>query len=908
MKCNHRKLSPGASGQLSKRRTGSSENMPPKKVLTLHQQIQHMILHVSSNLIGLPVNEMAAEINKQLQNISQCLKFDRCCVLTFIDNNSELDMIFDYQAGDGKSAKTTIDFSQMPWYLNKIRSGCPIILRNLPEDLPSHASIEKAICSESGLKSIFAFPLSNSTTTFGILVFESFQHRVWPEKIQHLLGHLSKIFSKIIIQKKEEEKFDELFEFESILLEISTEFTELSVIDVRSHIERGLERIGKLLNADRVTLLDAESGSYTKFIKPSVYSWAKEGDPPLPKYADLYTAFPWTCSQLISGNIIRFSRLEELPDVAAVDRNSLTQTRTKSHISVPISLGGPVVGSLSITTSTEYRSWPDAIIPRIRLVGEVFSNSLARAKREMEVKKSSDKIKELFDFERILSEISSEFANLSARDIDKNIERGLERIGKFLKADRVNQIELSHETNQKHLNLLLNSWANDSFKPLPKLNDLYGAFPWVCSQLKNGEIVQFSTPDELPSKASVDKKTMRYFGTKSCVSVPIFIDGPTTIALSLVTVKEHRMWPNEIISRLRLLGEVFANALVRKKREMELITAFNQIKNLKHQIEADFTYLQEEINIKFDNYNMIGESETFKSMIYKIHQIADTDTTVLITGESGTGKEIAARAIHASSRRKNRPMVKVNCAALSSSLIESELFGHEKGAFTDAKKMRIGRFELANGNTLFLDEIGELPLASQAKLLRVLQEGEFERIGGSKTIHVDVRIIAATNRNLELDVMHGRFRQDLLFRLNIFPIEMPPLRRRLEDIPLFTNWFAEKFRKKLGKPILKIPARVMKALQNYHWPGNIRELENMIERAVIQSQGTTLTLASSLSNVHDLPAKADQKYTLDEVERNHILKILEQTRWRVSGPKGAALILDLHPSTLKSRMRKLNIR
>ncbi|MDH3826398.1 MAG: sigma 54-interacting transcriptional regulator, partial [Desulfobacterales bacterium] len=286
--------------------------------------------------------------------------------------------------------------------------------------------------------------------------------------------------------------------------------------------------------------------------------------------------------------------------------------------------------------------------------------------------------------------------------------------------------------------------------------------------------------------------------------------------------------------------------------------------------------------------------------------IAPSDTTVLVLGETGTGKELVARAIHGLSPRKDRTLVKVNCATLPSNLIESELFGHEKGAFTGAHARQLGRFEVANSATLFLDEIGELPLELQPKLLRVIQDGEFERLGSSGTIKVDVRVIAATNRNLEEEVRRGRFREDLWYRLNIFPITVPPLRERMEDIALMVDFFVDKISRRLGKSIESIPTSVMNTLQDYQWPGNIRELENVLERAVINSSGPKLHLVDELKKAYKEDLTTTQK-PLEAVERDHIIRVLEQTNWKVSGKNGAAEILGLNRSTLRARIRKLGI-
>lgn len=334
-------------------------------------------------------------------------------------------------------------------------------------------------------------------------------------------------------------------------------------------------------------------------------------------------------------------------------------------------------------------------------------------------------------------------------------------------------------------------------------------------------------------------------------------------------------------------------------------TALLEILKLKEQLETERAYLQEEIKLEYNHESIIGRSDAINYVFFKVEQIAPTDTNVLVLGETGTGKELVARAIHGLSLRKNRALVKMNCAALPSNLIESELFGHEKGAFTGAHSRRLGRFEIANGATVFLDEIGELPLQLQPKLLQVIQNGEFERLGSSKTIKVDVRIIAATNRNLEEEVRKGRFREDLWYRLNIFPITMPPLRDRLSDIPLLVRYFVDKISKRLGKSITMIPVSVMNTLLSYHWPGNIRELENVLERAVISSSEPKLHLVDELQKPRE--GLSNTQRTLEAVERDYIVRVLEQVSWKVSGNNSAAEVLGLNRSTLRARMRKLNI-
>jgi len=348
-----------------------------------------------------------------------------------------------------------------------------------------------------------------------------------------------------------------------------------------------------------------------------------------------------------------------------------------------------------------------------------------------------------------------------------------------------------------------------------------------------------------------------------------------------------------------------ATALREVRRQLRALLGENA--ELKKRLEAETIYLREaaESGPCFDN--IVGESDTLRCALHKADQVAPMDTAVLLLGETGTGKELLARAIHRRSRRHDRPLVVVNCAALPSTLIESEFFGHEKGAFTGALGRKIGRFELADGGTILLDEIGDLPLDLQAKLLHVLQRGEFERVGSTTTLHVDVRVIASTNRRLDEEATNGLFRADLYYRLSVFPIELPPLRERRGDVPLLVWYFIEKLQRKLGRKIVDVPVRAMEALTAYSWPGNVRELENVIERALILSSGPVLAMEEGFARVvseGDMPA-SDR--TLAQVERAHILRVLDECKGRIKGRDGAAACLGLPPSTLWSRMKKLGI-
>ena len=347
----------------------------------------------------------------------------------------------------------------------------------------------------------------------------------------------------------------------------------------------------------------------------------------------------------------------------------------------------------------------------------------------------------------------------------------------------------------------------------------------------------------------------------------------------------------------------------RKGTEESLRSAYAENKRLKDRFQAENIYLHKDIDREFNFGEIIGGSGALEHVFLRVEQVAPQDATVLLLGETGTGKGVVARAIHGRSGRKDRPLITVNCSALPANLIESELFGREKGAFTGSIDRQLGRFELADNSTLFLDEIGEMPMELQTKLLRVIQDGEFERLGGPRTIKVDVRIIASTNRNLEKEIRKGGFREDLFYRLNVFPITIPPLRQRKEDIPPLVDYFVAKFNKKTGKKIETVSKDTLNVLQDYDWPGNVRELESVIERAVITSQGTGLQILDRFVNsMMTGEQEAQECKVLADIERVHIFRALEKTGWRIEGKKGAAAMLGLNPSTLRGRMRKDGIR
>ena len=501
-------------------------------------------------------------------------------------------------------------------------------------------------------------------------------------------------------------------------------------------------------------------------------------------------------------------------------------------------------------------------------------------------------------FEMLLTELSARFVGVSSASIDDEIVNALGQIVEALDLDRSVLGQLAEGGGGF---VHTHCWYRPGLVPLSEsaVKDL----PWMASMLARGEAVCISHIDDLPEEAVREREVGRRFGLLSNATFPLKVGGQLIGAVSFGTMHREREWAHEVVNRLRLFVEMIGSALARTRAEQATQKALNEVRRLRDQLQRENVYLQEEVKAIRGHALLIGESAALRNVLEQVEQVAATNSSVLLIGETGTGKEFVASFIHESSSRAVRPMVRVNCAAIPETLIESELFGREKGAYTGALSRQVGRFELAHGSTLFLDEVGELPPTVQVKLLRVLQEKQIERLGSPKAIPVDVRIIAATNRKLETAVREGTFRDDLYYRLNVFPIKIPPLRERPEDIPALIESFVNEFAKAFGKGIESIDKRSIELLQLYKWPGNIRELRNNVERAVILAKGPRL----HISPPNTTPSDPLISLSLDDVEREHLRSVLEMTGWRVRGKDGAAEVLDLKPSTLESKMVKFGI-
>jgi transcriptional regulator with GAF, ATPase, and Fis domain len=504
-------------------------------------------------------------------------------------------------------------------------------------------------------------------------------------------------------------------------------------------------------------------------------------------------------------------------------------------------------------------------------------------------------------FETLLAEISARFVNLPAEKIDSEIEDVQRLLCERLGLDISALWQWSAETPAYVR--LTHHHRPPGGPSLPERFDAEEFFPWALERVKAGNWFTVRT-EHAPPEASRDQETWRWLGIKSTLCFPLCPGGgPPLGALSFDDMQEERTWSEPLVKRLQLIAHIFANTLARKHAEEKLKKSYEEIKQLKDRLQLESDYLQTELKLLGKYGEIVGQSEGLREVLAKVEQVAPTDSAVLVTGETGTGKELIARAIHSLSKRKGRPMVAVNCASLPAGLVESELFGRERGAYTGALTKQVGRFEVAHGSTLFLDEIAEVPLELQAKLLRVLEDGKFERLGSPKTIRADVRLIAATHHDLLEEVRKGTFREDLYYRINVFPIDVPPLRDRIEDIPVLVWAFVHEFAGMMGKGIQRIPTKTMADLQQYPWPGNVRELRNVIEHAVILSPGDVLHVRVPKTR----SAERSRILTRREMEHQHILEVLERTEWRVKGPEGAAEKLGMKPTTLYSMMHRLGI-
>ena len=685
--------------------------------------------------------------------------------------------------------------------------------------------------------------------------------------------------------------------FDRMLASISARCLNASVERLDGEIETCLKDVTDFFAGDRTFLWEIAEDQRHALL--THYCVERGSEPPVRTH--LQETLPYIFNSVLGLQNLCVTHLDDLPPSAHIDRQYLDRAGIRSFLVIPLLVGGAPRGALSLACLRSRRAWTSADVFHFQRVGAVLASALDR-------QRSHRLIDQRMRFESMVADLSANILKSPSSEIDSVIERGFARVAEFFQVDRCGLLNVRPDEQYA---VVTHAWYGEGVGKVSGDINLAVLFPWGYEMLfVRRTPMRTVRLEDMPPEAATDRQSYIAMGVRSSLDIPVVYDGRVSHVVAIQALREEREWPEEYIPRLRLLGELFVNALNRKRAEEDLGHAYEEIKNLKDRLEAENTYLREEIGMSREDGAIIGKSDAIKYVLYRISQVSPLDTTVLIVGETGTGKGLVARAVHEGSRRKDLPMIHVNCAGLPANLIESELFGREKGAFTGAQTKQIGRFELAHKGTLFLDEIAELPFELQAKLLRVIDNGEFERLGSPRTIKVDVRIIAATNRNLADEIRKGRFREDLFYRLNVFPITVPPLRQRIEDIPLMVTALVERMNIQMGKRITTVPQEVEQILKSYAWPGNVRELENIIGRAVITTHGPILRLAEGLGEGSPCADEQQEATTtgLREVERSHILKTLEAVKWKIEGPTGAAQALGLKPSTLRTRMEKLDIR
>jgi formate hydrogenlyase transcriptional activator len=635
-------------------------------------------------------------------------------------------------------------------------------------------------------------------------------------------------------------------EFETLISDLSARFVNVPAEQVDAEISDVLRRVCEHLDLDLAALWQWSSEASPPAFRATHYYVIQHG-PQAPELLQ-QDDYPWFAKEMSYGRNVVVSSVENLPGEASRDRESCLKLGIKSNLTIPISVGGEdAIGILGLNTTRAERDWPDELVKRLQLVAQIFANALARKRNEQALRAS-----------------------------EKLSRKQATRVAAAVDAAELGFSEWSPETEEPFFDDRLCELLGIRRGDLAKAKEL-----WLSRMDPESKSIVVTSQRQILD-GEVERATTEYW-----------YDHP----------QRGRIWLRH--SSRRLEGELGTGPRIVEAVEdvTERRQALEDLQRLRERLESENVYLRQEAKKRLGSDAIIGRSNAILRTLEMAEQVATTNSTVLLLGETGSGKGRFASYIHECSQRRDRHMITVNCSAIPSSLIESELFGREKGAYTGALSKQVGRFELAHGSTIFIDEIGDLPLEMQVKFLRVLDSHTIERLGNPKPISVDVRIIAATNRDLASEVRNGRFRQDLYYRLNVFPIAVPPLRERRQDIPLFVSTFIREFAGTMAKPVKQVDPSSLEALAAYSWPGNVRELRNVVERAMIMTNGPTLLIP-----LPGMDAIRLGNTDLDAIQRAHIEKILHETGWRIRGPHGAAARLGLNPTTLESRLKSLGLK
>ncbi|MFZ0243010.1 MAG: sigma 54-interacting transcriptional regulator [Desulfobacterales bacterium] len=813
-------------------------------------KFETLLVGMSTRFVNLPADRIDDAIKETQRRVCEYLDIDRSALWQFSDNEpGKVLLTHIQQLREAPLPSGPVDArSTFPWVLEQMLRRETVVLSRLA-DLPPEASCDRKSFQRWGTRSSVVVPLLIGGKVAGALSFSRIgMEGDWPARDVDRFLSVARVFASALLRKRAEASLQDRLKFESMLADISTRFVNLPVEKIDGEIEDAHRRVCECFGLDFSTLWQMSIETPRNYVL--THSYRLVDGPALPERMTADEYFPWCLAHVEAGDVIAVST-EEVPAEAERDREVWRHYGIKSSLIVPLSIGGePPIGAVSFDTIKAERTWLEPIVKQLQLVAHLFANALTRKRSDLALRETETRL--------TLAADSAE-AGFWELDCDTNL---------FWVTARALKIFGFGPDEAIHM---------QRFEAAVHPDDLELVRQAIALAIANGE------PLSLEYRIRMDNGDEKWIASRG------------------------RPYANPTGEADRLLG-VSIDISKFKRMERELKDQLNEIMELKHRLENENLVLRKDLSMEQGLESIVGKSKAFTSVLIAAKQVASTDATVLLIGETGTGKGMIANVIHQMSARKNRPLVTVNCSALPQNLIESELFGREKGAFTGAHASQAGRFEVADGGTIFLDEIGEMPLEMQSKLLRVLQEGEFERLGSAKTVKTNVRVIAATNRDLKQEVRQRRFREDLYYRLNVFPISIPPLRQRTDDIPLLAQFFTQKYARKVGRPIDSIPRAAMNTFLAYDWPGNVRELEHVIERGVIITSGHMLQIAGQLTSDLLTDANHDSLKDLSTVEREHILKVLRETDWRIEGFLGAAAVLKIHPSTLRFRIKKLGIR
>ncbi len=949
-----------------------SDHLQDDKALLDRLEFEQLISDLSARFMNISPDKMDEEIERSLKLIYEFFGCDRCALLEGFPDKTKWKIAHVAARENlppvpvGEELPIAIN----PWIFEKLIQKREILVISNLDDLPAEADGDRQILMQWGIRSIVSIPIIIDESVDYVININAVNNEcAWPQELISRVQLLGEMIVNAIERNKSRLQIDEQLRFEGLISNLSSDFVNIPSDHVDDTIRKWLRTLVEFFQVDRCTigLFSNESNRLS-----TTYNYQVSGaDSPPPSATT--EQLPWYFGQLIAGKDVIINRVEDLPPDALAERRLCLNMNVKSILAVPLRMGGHTLGSCVFVSTRAERIWPERLIPRLRLVGEVFANAILRKQTDVLLREREERIsliteavdaglwimdvdtkkvwvspksREIFQFapdeeityERYFRVIHPEDRDRVHREVAHTLQSGetlhcdyriilsdgtirwivargqrylqstgetIRLLGLSLDITERKETELKLNESQTLLSSLINSTPDLIWSVDPERFGLVVFNRGLSEYFLHGSGLHIEigmNPDDLLPTEEFAQKWYAFY-RRALKEGSFITDYQTsaqgrTLRLNINTLKH-----DDVVFGL----SVFAQDITeRRKMENQLQQQLAEINNLKTRLEEENVYLRNEIKMELGLGTIIGESDAIKYVLFRSQQVAPTDATVLILGDTGTGKGMVAHAIHEMSSRKDKPMVTINCAALPENLIESELFGREKGAFTGAHATQVGRFEVAHGGTLFMDEIGEMPLALQTKLLRVLQDGEFERLGSTKTIKVDVRVITATSRDLKADVRNGRFREDLFYRLNVFPVSIPPLSMRLEDIPLLVNYFVGKYNQKYGRQIEIVSRNTLQKLQAYHWPGNVRELEHVIERAVIISSGPELNIIDSLERETIDKGKVSLK-DMETTEREHILKVLQKTRWKIDGEGGAAVILGLNPSTLRFRIKKLGI-